>query len=140
MTNRIYESGAERSRDTDSMAYDLISPIGLERLAKTCRTGEQKYSAYNWEKGMPIRDFLNHAISHVYTYLSGDRSEDHLAHAAWNLFGAIHSEEHWSTLNSEEENKLREVLKDPHTHTVPYQEGFSPNGFYKDNKVQGTPV
>jgi hypothetical protein len=31
---------------------------------------------------------------------SGDRSEDHLAHAAWGLFAAMHSEEKWPHLNT----------------------------------------
>lgn len=41
----------------------------------------------------------NHAIAHLYAYLSGDRSEDHLAHAAWNCLAACHSEELWPELN-----------------------------------------
>lgn len=48
---------------------------------------------------MPVHDILNHAIAHLYQYLSGDRTEDHLAHAAWNCFAAMHSEEVWPNLN-----------------------------------------
>ncbi len=94
-----FETGAVRSSDRVGERYDLISPIGLRRLAMTCHEGAEKYSDYNWEKGMPISEMLNHAVSHIYSYLSGDRSEDHLAHAAWNMFGAMHSEELWSHLN-----------------------------------------
>jgi len=90
--------------DADGERYDLISPVGLRRLAATCAEGAAKYDDFNWEKGMPVSDLLNHGIRHVYLYLSGDRSEDHLAHAAWNLFGAMHSEELWPELN---EGKLR---------------------------------
>lgn len=94
-----YSTGAVRSPDREGERYDLISPVGLRRIAQTCHEGAQKYSDYNWEKGMPISDMLNHAISHIYAYLSGDRLEDHLAHAAWNLLGACHSEELWPHLN-----------------------------------------
>ncbi len=97
--NIIYSSGAVRSSDAEATAYTLISPVGLRRLAETCREGATKYGDYNWESGMPLRDMLEHAIRHVYFYLDGDRSEDHLAHAAWNLFGAMHSEERWPHLN-----------------------------------------
>lgn len=48
---------------------------------------------------MPAADMLNHALSHIYNFLGGDRSEEHLAHAAWNLLGAIHSLEQWPELN-----------------------------------------
>lgn len=96
-----YSTGAVRSPDREGERYDLISPVGLRRIAQTCHEGAQKYSDYNWEKGMPISDMLNHAISHIYSYLSGDRVEDHLAHAAWNLLGACHSEELWPHLNGQ---------------------------------------
>lgn len=95
-----FDTGAVRSSDRTCERYDLISPIGLRRLAETCHEGAEKYSDFNWEQGMPLHDVLNHAIAHIFTYLSGDRSEDHLAHAAWNCFAAMHSEEIWGDLNS----------------------------------------
>lgn len=94
-----FSTGAVRSADRVGERYDLISPIGLRRLAMTCHEGAVKYNDYNWERGMPISEMLNHGIAHLYAYLSGDRSEDHLAHAAWNCFGAMHSEELWPELN-----------------------------------------
>jgi len=94
-----YDTGAVRSADAETTAYTLLSPVGLRRLAQTCAEGERKYDAYNWERGMPIRDLLEHAIRHIYLYLEGDRSEDHLAHAGWNMLGAMHSEEKWQHLN-----------------------------------------
>jgi hypothetical protein len=96
---REYDTGAVRSADCEQTRYDLISPIGLERLARTYAEGAEKFGAFNWENGMPVNDLLNHAIAHVYKFLGGDRSEDHLAHAAWNLLGAIHSIELWPELN-----------------------------------------
>lgn len=95
-----FETGAVRSSDRAAERYDLISPIGMRRLAATCHEGCGKYGDYNWEKGMPVSEMLNHAIAHLYKYLEGDRSEDHLAHAAWNCFGAMHSEELWPNLNN----------------------------------------
>jgi len=38
-------------------------------------------------------DLLNHALRHVFLWLAGDKSEDHLAHAAWGLFSVMHFEE-----------------------------------------------
>ncbi len=95
-----YTTGAVRSSDAEATRYDLISPIGLEAVARTCAEGAEKYSDFNWEAGMPVNDLLNHAIRHVYQYLAGDRSEDHLPHAAWGLLAAIHSEALWPHLNA----------------------------------------
>ena len=50
---------------------------------------------------MPATDMLNHAIRHIYLFLAGDRSEDHLGHAGWNVLGAIHSVEQWPHLNAD---------------------------------------
>ena len=100
-------TGAVRSSDADNERYDLISPIGMRRLAETYCEGARKYGDFNWEKGFPVSDILNHAIRHTYLYLSGDRSEDHLAHAAWGLFAAMHSEELWPDFNA---GKLRVPL------------------------------
>lgn len=94
-----FDTGAVRSTDVDGARYDLISPIGMRRLAETCKEGADKYSDYNWEKGMPVSAMLQHAMGHIMQYLAGDRSEDHLAHGCWNLMGAMHSEELWPHLN-----------------------------------------
>jgi hypothetical protein len=95
-----FTTGAVRSSDAEATRYDLISPIGLEAVARTCAEGAAKYSDYNWERGMPVHDLLNHALRHIYRYLAGDRSEEHLPHAAWGLLAAIHSEALWPELNA----------------------------------------
>ncbi|MDE2103029.1 MAG: DUF4406 domain-containing protein [Patescibacteria group bacterium] len=101
---RTFETGAVRNSDTDKYRFDLISPIGLRAVAKTAAEGSVTYGDYNWEKGMPAHDLLNHASAHLNNFYAGDRSEDHLAHAAWNIMAAIHSLELWPHLN---DNKLR---------------------------------
>lgn len=73
--------------------YDLISPIGLRRIAETYAEGSQKYGDHNWLKGMPASDLLNHALAHLNDFKRGDTSEDHLAHAAWNLIAMMHFQE-----------------------------------------------
>ncbi len=94
-----YESGAVRSSDAELTRYDLVTPIGLAAVAAACAEGARKYGDYNWERGMPASDMINHALRHIYLFLGGDRSEDHLGHAAWNVMGAIHSLEVWPELN-----------------------------------------
>jgi hypothetical protein len=88
-----FSTGAVRGTDAENVRYDLITPIGLRRLAETCAEGAKKYGDHNWQKGIPASVMLNHAIRHIYLWLEGDRSEDHLAHAAWNILGVSHFEE-----------------------------------------------
>jgi len=88
-----FATGAVRSTDAEGERWDLITPIGLRRLAQTCAEGAAKYGEYNWQKGIPASVMLNHAIRHLYLYLAGDTNEDHLAHAAWNILGVCHFEE-----------------------------------------------
>jgi hypothetical protein len=88
-----FGTGATRTTDGDDTRYDLITPIGLRHLAETYAEGFKKYGADNWKKGIPNSNLLNHAIRHIELWREGDRSEDHLAHAAWNLFTLIHFEE-----------------------------------------------
>jgi len=88
-----FPSGAERSADAETERFDLISPIGLRRLAETYAEGAAKFGERNWELGMPASALANHALRHLNLWLDGDDSEDHLAHAAWNLLGLMHFEE-----------------------------------------------
>lgn len=98
---KIFVTGAVRSKDADGVRYDLITPIGLRRLAKRHQLGTDKgYADFNWERGMPVHDLLNHAVKHIMDFLEGDTVDpDNLAGAAWNLMAAMHSQEKWPELN-----------------------------------------
>lgn len=93
-----FSSGAVRSAtvagETSKPArFDLVSPIGMRRLAETYAEGAIKYSPNNWRRGIPASNLINHALAHIFAYATGDRSEDHMAHAAWNLFAVMDFEE-----------------------------------------------
>lgn len=85
-------SQAVRSADADAVAYHLISPIALERIAARYQLGSEKYGAFNWTKGFSWGQLLNHSLRHIFHYLAGDRREDHLAGAAWGLITLMHYE------------------------------------------------
>jgi len=88
-----FPTGAVRSNDANGVRFDLITPIGLRRLAETCAEGAAKYGDHNWEKGMPASQMINHAIRHIYLWLQGDDTEDHLSHSVFNLMAVVHFEE-----------------------------------------------
>ena len=101
LSRHEYDTGAVRSGDCQNVRYDLISPIGLEAAARAYAEGAEKFGYCNWENGMPVTDLLNHALAHIFKFLGGDRSEDHLGHATWNLLGASHSYALWPELNQD---------------------------------------
>lgn len=87
-------TGAMRERAPGKGRYDLISPAALRRLALQLEAGGEKYGdPRNWEKGQPLSWFYDSAIRHLYQWLDGDRTEDHLAAALWNVHGLIHTSE-----------------------------------------------
>ncbi len=90
---KVYPTGAKRSTDADDWRYDLIPPIGLRRLARAFAEGSVKYGDHNWMKGFPTWDVINHLQKHIEQFKIGDKSEDHLAHAAFGLFVLMHDEE-----------------------------------------------
>lgn len=70
-----------------------MSPVAIRRVAARCQLGAEKYAEHNEKKGMPMSRFVDSSLRHIYQYLEGDRSEDHLAAAAWNLMGLMHTED-----------------------------------------------
>lgn len=88
---KVFESGARRSAVEER--YDLIPTAGLKAMALTFASGAKKYGEHTWEKGIPLSDLTNRVLRHMVMYQSGDRSEDHLAHAACNLMMMLHFRE-----------------------------------------------
>lgn len=87
-----FSTGAVRDIQTGKGRYDLITPYGLQRLALHYERGAAKYADRNWEKGIPVSRCFSSAVRHLFQYLAGDRSEDHLAAAAWNIMAIMHFE------------------------------------------------
>ncbi len=90
---RVFSTGSRRDVRTGKGRYDLISPIGLKRLAQLYERGAVKYGDRNWEKGQPLGQYLDSAIRHLFCYLAGMRDEDHLTAVAWNAFSFVHTEQ-----------------------------------------------
>lgn len=70
-----------------------MSPIVLERDARHLELGALKYGDRNWEKGQPLCRYIDSALRHIFKYLAGERDEDHLAAARWNLGALMHTED-----------------------------------------------
>ena len=82
-----------REPSTGKGRFDLITPFGLDRLAKWYELGSIKYADRNWEKGMPFSRYIDSAERHINNFKKGLVDEDHLAAAVWNLLAVIHHQE-----------------------------------------------
>lgn len=88
-----FQSGAVRDMHTGKGRCDLLPMCVLLRLARHYENGCQKYGDRNWEKGIPAHSFADSAMRHIFKYMDGQRDEDHLIAAIWNLCGLAWTEE-----------------------------------------------
>jgi hypothetical protein len=88
-----FDTGSQRDTREGKGRYDLMSPIVMKRDAVLLENGAKKYGDRNWEKGQPLSRMFDSAIRHMYSYMGGDRSEDHLTQARWNIGCMVHIEE-----------------------------------------------
>lgn len=100
-TPTVKDSGVRESFPTGSVRdtragkgrYDLLPTRALRRVARHFEAGATKYGDRNWEGGMPICRYMDSGLRHAFNYLEGQRDEDHLAAAAWNILAALETEE-----------------------------------------------
>lgn len=102
MSARRYNKG--------KLMYNLISHIGLAKLAEVYTKGCEKYTIYNedgsikdfgadnWKSGLPFTQIMDSCKRHIQAWESGedidpDLKSSHLANAAWNLFTILHLSE-----------------------------------------------
>lgn len=90
---REFQTGAVRDGGDGKGRCDLLPACALLRVAKRYEEGAKVYGDRNWEKGMPISVLLDSGIRHLLKYMDGQMDEDHLAAAAWNILGAMWTEE-----------------------------------------------
>lgn len=84
------EAGGKQS--STPYRLDLIPPLAILRESEVLAGGAIKYGENNWKR-IPISDHLNHILQHIYAYLAGDRSDDHLANLACRAHFALELQE-----------------------------------------------
>jgi hypothetical protein len=92
-TRDHFTTGAMREGRRGKGRYDLITPVGLRRLAEWYELGALKYEDRNWEKGIPVSNCVESMFRHMVKYMDGENTEDHLSAIAWNAFAIMHFEE-----------------------------------------------
>jgi hypothetical protein len=91
-----FSTGMVRDIQDDKPRYDLIDRAFLKRWAELMARGAKKYGENNWKKAATPEElsrFRASAVRHMFQYLDGDRTEDHVVAVAFNLAGAEMVEE-----------------------------------------------
>ena len=83
------ERGARQSKI--GVKFTDFDPSALLRVGRVSADGHDKYGAGNWQN-IEQKDHIDHAINHLLEYLTGNTSEDHLAHAACRVLFAMGTE------------------------------------------------
>lgn len=84
---RMFETGAQRDGDQRKRyrRFDLLPVHALHRLAVHFGKGAEKYSARNWERGIPLSVLMNSAEAHRLKLLAGYDDEPHADAWLWNV-------------------------------------------------------
>lgn len=82
------------------MKHDWCVPTMLMEVAKHFEDGAQKYGENNWQKGIPVRCYIDSAIRHYLKWLRGDTDEPHDRAFCWNIMCAIWTCKHKPELNT----------------------------------------
>ncbi len=86
--------GGKRFQDVSTMLLEVA--IHFEE-------GAEKYSERNWEKGMPVKRFIDSGLRHYLKFLRGDTDEPHDRAFCWNMLCAI-----WTCVHRPHLNEYRE--------------------------------
>jgi hypothetical protein len=86
---RVFSTGAQRDTSNGKGAFHWMPWTALFLVSRIYENGNKQRGIRNWEKGMPISDYLNSAQRHLVKYLAGERSEPHLSQAIWNMLNAL---------------------------------------------------
>lgn len=81
----VKPNGAKQS--ASPYRCDLLPPLAILAVAKILKSGAEKYGDNNW-RGLTVEDNLNHALTHILAYMAGDKSDDHVNHAACRMLFA----------------------------------------------------
>lgn len=92
-----FGTGAVRDTEEGKARIDLLLKYipmpALMRITQHYVNGAKKYGDHNWKKGIPASRCISSAFRHLWQYLSGDRSEDHLSAVVFNVVCIIYWEE-----------------------------------------------
>ena len=84
------EKGGKQS--ASPYAFELLPPYAMFQAAEVARHGADKYGEKFGDRNyvkIDSKSHLNHALQHIFAYLAGDTSDNHLAHALVRMMFAV---------------------------------------------------
>lgn len=84
-----FTTGAVRDMHTGKGRMDLLPVTAIIELSKHCENGAIKYGERNVDKGIPQHSLIDSGLRHLFKYLRGDKDENHLVSALWNIAWAV---------------------------------------------------
>ena len=88
----LFSTGSVRDMHEGKGRLDLLPCSAILELSKHCENGALKYGERNVDKGIPQHSFIDSGLRHLFKYLRGDRDENHLVAALWNIAWAVNQE------------------------------------------------
>ena len=79
-----FQTGAVRDASYGKGIPSAIPPRALIKLAKRFEDGAAKYKRDNWKQGIPISRYVDSLYRHLWAFMEGDETEDHLGAVIWN--------------------------------------------------------
>lgn len=79
-----FNTGAVRDASKGKGIPSAIPPRALMKLARRFEDGAAKYERDNWKQGIPLSRYVDSLYRHLWAYMDGDKTEDHLGAIIWN--------------------------------------------------------
>lgn len=85
----LFTTGAVRDSKKGVGRCDLLPLTAIIELSKHCQDGAEHYGEHNVDKGIPQHSLCDSGMRHLIKYMRGDKDENHLRAACWNLMWAL---------------------------------------------------
>lgn len=121
-------------------AWTQLDGPALNTIAEVLYQGSQKYGKDNW-RAISEDDHINHVLMHLFAHVSGDRSDEHLAHAFTRMMMAVAVHLRPDYLGAFA-NTLRSVKPTTRTPVPPFEPEWVPTGMSRDEfiaKIESEP-
>ncbi len=79
-----FGTGAVRDAMQHKGLPSQIPMSALRAVARRFEDGAEKYGRDNWKKGIPLSRYIDSIYRHLWDFMDGDESEDHLSAVMWN--------------------------------------------------------
>lgn len=80
----IVENALGGKQSASPYGFHLLPLHAMFAAAEVANTGAMKYNEDFYHRNytrIPVEEHINHAVQHLYAFLAGDTSDDHLGHA-----------------------------------------------------------